>query len=99
MKLEPMRVDEEDSGHAFAVEFSKQIKKYFDFVLNEKNKKVFQPIYHATSYLAPFSRMVLPKEKTAAIKKFLKGVYYINKCFLYKIVCLRSDVILFRAFA
>ena len=75
LKIEPMRVDEEDSGHAFAVELSKQIKKYFNFVLNEKSKKDFQPIYHATSYLAPFSRMVLPKEKTNVIKKFLKGVY------------------------
>ena len=42
---------------------------------DEKSKKDFQPIYHATSYLAPFSRMVLPKEKTNVIKKFLKGVY------------------------
>ena len=73
LKIEPMRVDEEDSGHAFAVEFSKQLKKYFNFVLNEKSKKEFQPIYHTTSYLAPFTRMVLPKEKTNAIKKFLKG--------------------------
>lgn len=74
LQIEPMRVDDEDSGHEFALELSKQIKKYFNFVLNEKSKD-FRPIYHACSYLAPFQRMVLPRGKTAAIKKFLKGMY------------------------
>ena len=71
--IEPMRADPEDSGHAFATEFNRQIKKYFNFVLNEKNKDVFLPIYHTCSYLTPFLRMVLPKEKTTVIKNYLKG--------------------------
>ena len=77
LRIEPMRVDPDDSGHDFAVEFSKQLKKYFSFLNNERSKD-FCPIYHACSYLTPLQRMVLPKEKMTAIKKYLKGVYISN---------------------
>ena len=74
--LEPIRENKDDRGFVFANELHCQIHEYFGFVLNHRRKD-FQGIFWATSYLSPFHRRILEKEKIpmSVVKKFLRGIY------------------------
>ena len=77
--LEPIRQNEEDSGFVFANMLYCHIHEYFGFVLDHRRKD-FQGIFWTTSYLSPFHRRILEKEKIpmTVVKKFLKGGIYIE---------------------
>ena len=76
--LEKICFDPTKGGQKFANELRTQIGKYFSFILDDKDKG-FQPIFWVCSFLSPFHRMVLPKDKMPVITKYMKGKLLFGK--------------------
>lgn len=72
IRLEPIRSDERSPGHALAVELTKQIQEYFEFVLDEASSE-FLVVYWVACYLAPVQKLMLSAHQVERVKQYIRG--------------------------
>ena len=69
--------DERNVGCALAKELNKQLREYFQFVLDEEFDE-FLEVYWVACYLAPVQKLMLSPHQVERVKQYLRGINMVS---------------------
>ena len=69
--------NERNVGCALAKELNKQLREYFQFVLDEEFDE-FLVVYWVACYLAPVQKLMLSPHQVERVKQYLRGINMVS---------------------